>query len=59
MYDRSSSTEFIDAARLELFAKKQRPYNAIHPTQTAFAKHIRHAAYQAACIWSQALESHL
>ena len=56
MYDRSSSTENVDDARLELFAKKQRSYEAIPPTHAALAQHTRRAAYQAACIWSRALE---
>ena len=29
MYDRSSATDSIDAARLELFARKQRSYDSI------------------------------
>ena len=55
MYDRSSSTEAVDDARLELFARKQRSYEAIPPTRAALVQHIRRAAYQAACIWSRAL----
>ena len=31
MYDRSSSTEAVDDARLELFSRKQRSYEAIPP----------------------------
>ena len=59
MYDRSSSTESVDAAGFKLFARKQRPYNAIPPTQAALVQHIRRAAYQSACIWSQALQRHI
>ena len=35
MYDRSSSTDAVDDARLELFARKQRSYEAIPPTRAA------------------------
>ncbi len=55
MYDRSSSTAAVDNARLEPFAKKQRSYQAIPPTPAALVQHIRHAAHQAACVWSHAL----
>ena len=55
MYDRSSSTVAVGDARLELFARKQRSYDAILPTRAALVQHIRRAAYQAACIWSRAL----
>ena len=55
MYDRSSSTVAVGDARLELFARKQRFYDAILPTRAALVQHIRRAAYQAACIWSRAL----
>ena len=54
MYDRSSTAEGVDAARLDMFARKQRPYEAIPPNQEALKKHVKHAAYQAGCIWSQA-----
>ena len=56
LYDRSSTTETVNDARLELFSKKQRPYKAIPPTRTALIQHSRRATFQAACIWSQALE---
>jgi len=55
IYDRSSSTVAVDDARLELFARKQRSYDAIPPTGATLVQHIRHATYQAACIWSRAL----
>ena len=54
MYDRSSTAEGVDAARLDMFARKQRPYEAIPPTQGALKQHVKRAAYQAGCIWSQA-----
>ena len=59
MYDRSSSTEAVDDARLELFSRKQRSFEAIPPTRAALVQHIRRAAYQSACIWSRALECQL
>ena len=55
MYDRSSSAEAVNDARLEMFARKQRPYDAIPPTRAALVQHIKRAVYQAASIWSQAL----
>ena len=54
MYDRSSTAEGVDAARLDMFARKQRPYEAIPPTQGALKQHVKRAAYQAGCIWSPA-----
>ena len=54
MYDRSSTTEAVDEARLDLFARKQRSYDAIPPTQAALIQHTRRATYQAGCIWGQA-----
>ena len=44
MYDRSSSTEAVDDAWLELFARKQRSYAAIPPTRGALVQHIRHCS---------------
>ena len=41
MYDRSSSAEAVDDARLELFARKQRSYEAIPPTRAALVQHIK------------------
>jgi len=54
MYNRSSATDSIDAARLELFARKQGSYDSIPPTQAALIQLIKRAAYQAGCIWGQA-----
>ena len=53
MYDRSSTATSVDEARLDLFARKQRPYESIPPTQAALLQHVNRAAYQAGCIWSQ------
>ena len=54
MYDRSSATDSIDVARLELLSRKQRSYDSIPPTQAALIQHNKRAAYQAGCIWGQA-----
>jgi hypothetical protein len=53
MYDRSSPTTSVDDTRLDMFARKQRPYKAIPPTQAALLQHTKRAAYKAGCIWSQ------
>ena len=53
MYDRSSTATGVDEARLDLFARKQKPYNAIPPTGDALKKHIMRAAYQAGYVWGQ------
>ena len=54
MYERSSATDSIDVARLELVARKQRSYDSIPPTQAVLIQHIKRAAYQAGCMWGQA-----
>ena len=55
MYDRSSSVASVNEARLALFARKQRSYDLIPPTQGALTEHAKRAAYQAGHIWSQAI----
>ena len=50
---RYSTTDGVDKAKLELFAKKQRPYDAIPPVRAALIQHS--AAYQAGCTWAQAI----
>ncbi|KAJ8377441.1 hypothetical protein AAFF_G00259990 [Aldrovandia affinis] len=40
MYDRSSTAEGVDDARLDMFARKQRPYEAIPPTRSALKQHV-------------------
>ena len=39
-----------------MFARKQRPYEAIPPTRAALLQHTKRAAYQAGCIWGQATQ---
>ena len=51
MYDRLSASSGVDEARLDLFARKQRAYDAIPPTRAALKEHAKHAAYQAGIIW--------
>ena len=55
MYDRSSSAASVNEARLALFARKQRSYDLIPPTQGAFKGHVKRAAYEAGHIWSKAI----
>ena len=50
MYDRSSVATGVDEERLHMFARKQRPYDSIPPTQTALWEHAKRAAYQAGVI---------
>lgn len=54
MYDRSSSSTNVNEARLDLFARKQRTYESIPPTQAALKEHVKRAAFQAGIIWAQA-----
>ena len=54
MYDRSSTTSHVNDARLNMFVRKQRPYDAIPPTSaTGLHEHVKRAVYVASCIWSQ------
>ena len=54
MSNRSRPVTGVDQARLDLFARKQRPYDAIPPTSAALKEHAKRAAYQAGVIWGQA-----
>ena len=54
MYDRSNTAAIVDEARLDMFARKHRPYKVIPPTGAALLQHTRRAAYQAGCVWAQA-----
>ena len=55
MYDRSSTARVVDDARLDMFARKQRPYEAIPPTRAALHQYVKRATYQAGYIWSESL----
>ena len=54
MYDRSSAATGVDETRLDLFARKQRSYDALSPTRAALMEHTKRAAYQSGIIWGQA-----
>ena len=54
IYDRSSADTRVNDVRLNLFARKQRTYDAIPPTQSALKLHSKRAAYQGGIIWGQA-----
>ena len=45
MYDRSSTAEGVDDARLDMFVRKQRSYEAIPPSHAALLQHVQRAAY--------------
>jgi hypothetical protein len=47
MYDWSSSTNKVNDVRLDLFARKQRPYNGIPPSRAALVEHIKRSVLQA------------
>ena len=42
MYCRSTSTDKEDKSQLDLFDRKQRPYNGIPPSKAALIEHIKH-----------------
>ena len=46
MYDTSSTPTDIDSVRLDLFARKQRAYDATPTTSAALEYHTKRAAYQ-------------
>ena len=54
MYDKNSTMDKVEEVRLDMFARKQRSYDAIPPTNAALKQHIKRSAYQAGCIWGQA-----
>lgn len=56
LYDKSSTDDKVDNARMALFTQKNKEYNNIPPTEDALKIHALRAAYQAGYIWGQALE---
>ena len=54
---RSSEETCVNDARLDLFARKQRSFDAIPPTHAALKENVKQAAYQAGWVWSQAIIS--
>ena len=57
MYDQFSTAANVDEARLDSFARKQRPCEAIPPTKAALLQHRERAACQAGYVWGQATVS--
>ena len=55
MYDRSSISTKVNETRLDLFARKQRPYNNIPPSRAALVEHIKRSILQAGHTWGQSL----
>ena len=55
MYVWASETNKVDEARLDLFARKQRQYNAVPPSSTALVQHVKRSVLQAGHTWGQAL----
>ena len=53
MYDRSSSATDIDSVRLDMASPSD--HDAIPPASAALDYHTKRAAYQAGCIWGQAI----
>ena len=47
MYERSCTVAGVNAARPDMFARKQKPCETIPPTQAALLQHAKRAAYQA------------
>ena len=45
-YDRSSEDTSVNDARLSLFARKKKPYDAISPTRSALKLHLKRVANQ-------------
>ena len=45
-YNKKSQTNKVNEARLDLFAHKNRPYDAIPPTEESLKQHIRRSSYQ-------------
>ena len=55
MYDRFGSTNKVNDAIFDLFARKQRPYNGIHPSRAALVDHIKRSVLQAGHTRGQSL----
>ena len=53
MYDQSNTTCKVDKACFDLFARKQRPHDAIPPIQSALKVHVKRALFQAGHVWVQ------
>ena len=55
LYDRTSSQEFLNGARKQLFTQKGRAIDGLPPTQAVFLQHTKRAAYQAGHCWVQTM----
>ena len=55
LYDCTSSQEYVNEARKELFTQKGRAIDTLPPTQAALVQHTKRVAYQAGHCWSQAM----
>jgi hypothetical protein len=55
MYDQASETNYFDEARLDLFARKQRQYNAVPPSSAALVQHVKRSVLHAGNTWGQTL----
>ena len=56
LYDKSSTTESLDATGKLLFMHKNSQFDFLPPTFAALMQHISRAVYQASIIWGQAFE---
>ena len=54
IYDRTTTTFAVNKARVEMFARKQRQYNAIPTTGAVVLEHTS-AEYQGVSLWGQSL----
>lgn len=45
MYDSSNNATTVDESRLDMFARKRRPYGAIPPTRMALLQHTSRGAF--------------
>jgi hypothetical protein len=55
IYDRTTTTFAVSKARFEMFARKQRQYDAIPTTGAAMPEHTTSAEYQGVSLWGQSL----
>ena len=55
LYDRTSSQEFLNGARKQLFTQKGRAIDGLPLTQAVFLQHTKRAAHQAGHCWVQTM----
>ena len=56
LYDTTTTTRNVNAARKHLFTKKERQSDNIPPTKCALLQHVKRANYQAGFVWGHCLE---